>query len=92
MSYQHKPNSGTLFKNDYKQAENHPDYKGSFYDQHGAKWDLAAWIKEGQKGKFMSLKVSEPYVKDQKTTQSQGGGHQGSGHPALDDEIPFIRM
>ena len=65
MSFIPKPNSGTLFKNDYKKAENHPDYKGTFYDQHGAKWDLAAWIKEGQKGKFMSLKVSEPYVKDE---------------------------
>ena len=63
MSFVPKPNTGTLFKNDYKKAENHPDYKGSLYDQHGAKWDLAAWIKEGQNGKFMSLKVSEPYVK-----------------------------
>ena len=65
MSFIPKPNSGTLFKNDYKKAENHPDYKGTFYDQHGAKWDLAAWIKEGQNGKFMSLKVSEPYKKDE---------------------------
>ena len=47
---------GVLFKNDRKEQDNHPDYKGSI-NVGGTEFWLSAWIKEGQKGKFMSLSV-----------------------------------
>jgi uncharacterized protein (DUF736 family) len=47
---------GVLFKNDRKEQDNHPDYKGSI-NVGGVEFWLSAWIKEGQKGKFMSLSV-----------------------------------
>jgi hypothetical protein len=50
-------NRGVLFKNDKKTAENHPDYKGNV-NVDGEEFWLSAWIKEGAKGKFMSLSVS----------------------------------
>ena len=50
----HKPGSFTLFKNDRKEADNHPDYKGEGKDLQGQSIEIAAWIKEGKKGKFMS--------------------------------------
>lgn len=28
MAYEHKPGSGSIFKNDRKEASNHPDYTG----------------------------------------------------------------
>jgi hypothetical protein len=47
---------GVLFKNDRKEQDNHPDYKGSI-NVGGTDFWLSAWIKEGQKGKFMSLSI-----------------------------------
>lgn len=47
-------NSGALFKNDRKEQPKHPDYNGSITID-GREYWLSAWIKEGQKGKFMSL-------------------------------------
>ena len=51
---------GVLFKNDRKEQDNHPDYKGSI-NVGGVEFWLSAWIREGEndKGryKFMSLSV-----------------------------------
>ena len=50
-------NSGVLFKNDKKDTEKHPDYKGNIMVDGNEYW-LSAWIKEGKTGKFMGLAVS----------------------------------
>jgi uncharacterized protein (DUF736 family) len=49
-------NRGVLFKNDRKEQDNHPDYKGSI-NVDGVEFWLSAWIKQGDKGKFMSLSI-----------------------------------
>jgi len=56
-SRQTKDNSGVLFKNDKKETEKHPDYKGNI-TVGGQDYWLSAWIKEGKSGKFMGLAVS----------------------------------
>jgi hypothetical protein len=50
-------NRGVLFKNDRKSQDSQPDYKGSI-NVNGQELWLSAWIKSGQKGKFMSLSVT----------------------------------
>jgi hypothetical protein len=45
---------GVLFKNDRKEKETHPDYKGSCEINNEEMW-MSAWIKEGKNGKFMSF-------------------------------------
>jgi uncharacterized protein (DUF736 family) len=51
-------NQGALFKNDKKESEKHPDYRGSI-NVDGTDFWLSAWIKESKKGgKFMSLSVT----------------------------------
>jgi uncharacterized protein (DUF736 family) len=58
--YEHKENSGSLFRNDRKEKETHPDYKGACL-VNGVKMEIAAWIKERNDGsKFMSLRFEEP--------------------------------
>lgn len=63
MSYEHKNGNGSLFKNTNKTSENQPDYSGSIKLQDGTNQQIAAWVKEGAKGKFFSIKLSDPYVK-----------------------------
>jgi uncharacterized protein (DUF736 family) len=77
-------NKGILFKNDYKKDnEKAPDYKGKI-NVEGKEFELAAWVREGNKGKFMSLSVSEPY---------DGGNRDPVGNseqpPVEDEPLPF---
>lgn len=55
-------NKGVLFKNDKKGNEKAPDYTGKM-NVNGKEMRLAAWVREGAKGKFMSLSMSEPQEK-----------------------------
>ncbi len=68
-AYQHKTNSGTLFSNDYKKTDRHPDHRGGG-NIGGEAWDLAAWKKDDA----ISVQVSEPWVKGQ---QSRGESYNG---------------
>ncbi len=59
MSYEHKPNTGTLFPNK-KTSDIQPDYKGKIKVGE-VEYDLAGWVKKTDKGQFLSLKISEPF-------------------------------
>ena len=62
MSYDNT-NSGMLARNDRKETEKHPDFKGSI-NVGGVDYWLSAWVKEGKPGgkmegrKYFSLSVS----------------------------------
>jgi uncharacterized protein (DUF736 family) len=58
-----KNNSGAIFKNDNKKAENHPDYKGKV-NVNGKEMEVALWMKTSAKGvNYFSASFSEPFVK-----------------------------
>ncbi len=76
-------NRGVLFKNDKKESKKHPDYTGKI-NVGGKEMRIAAWIKEGQKGKFMSLMVSE-FQKQEAPKYSNRSGSLAY----MDDDIPF---
>lgn len=64
MAYEHKPGSGSIFKNEHKTSENHPEYRGSVITPDGKKWDVSLWVKKSQGGKsYFSVALKEPYVK-----------------------------
>ncbi len=76
MTFTHKEGFGSLFKNDKKTEDKHPAYKGELM-VNGQLMDLGAWVKEGKKGKFFSLKLSE---KQQVRQQDL---------PQQEDDLPF---
>ncbi len=69
MSDYDNTNRGVLFKNDKKETDKHPDYTGKL-DVGGKEYKLAAWIKTGRNGKFMSLSISEPQEQQRSTRPS----------------------
>ena len=101
MAYEQKPNTGSLFKNDRKESDNHPDYKGSaLIDGLGECW-LDAWINTTSDGrKYMSLKLKP---KDQSgngrsagnaassyANSRQADSRSSAGNAQYDDdEVPF---
>ena len=56
-------NRGVLFKNDRKEKDSHPDYRGKG-NYHGKDFEISVWVKKDRNGKsFMSLSFKEPYQK-----------------------------
>lgn len=92
MAYEPKPNKGTLWPNDYKTTDQHPDVKGDVFldrDLLNAlmiknptgliKISLSGWKGEWKGKKTLNLIASEPWSGE--STQSS------SSIP--DDELPY---
>lgn len=56
--FQQRDGTGQLFRNDKATSEKHPSHKGTFL-LNGVTYEIAAWVKDGKRGRFFSLKVSE---------------------------------
>jgi hypothetical protein len=54
MAYELKELQGSLFTNERKEKETHPDWQGTCKVD-GKEYWISAWEKEGAKGKFFSL-------------------------------------
>lgn len=60
-----RANGGVIFRNNYKQTDAQPDWKGEA-EYNGQKFEVALWEKKDKNGKtFFSVKTSAPYQKDQ---------------------------
>lgn len=75
-------NSGALFRNDRKETDKHPDYRGEL-NVGGVEYWVSAWLKTSGKGtKFMSLAVTPKDDKPAKPAKK----------PTFDDadqDVPF---
>lgn len=76
---ENKLNTGAIFKNTNKKADNHPDYKGKV-NVNGKEMEVALWVKQGKAGSFFSASFSEPYV-PQEERRPIGD--------SIDDDLPF---
>jgi len=77
MAYEHKENKGSLFTNEKKDKDTHPDYTGQI-NVAGTLYNISAWDNKSKNGKeYFGLSVSIPKPKEEKKeTSSQ-------------DELPF---
>ena len=80
-------NGGAIFKNDRKQQDNHPDYKGDC-EVGGKKFWVSGWIKtagpnaKNPGSKFMSLAFTEKETRPAEARPPMPGAQ-------FDDDIPF---
>lgn len=87
MSYVQKEGQGSLFKNDRKEKESHPDYKGSIMVD-GVEYWVSAWIKRSEgKAPFMSLSA-QPKEKQQEAPR-RSAPPPSRPQQDMDDDIPF---
>lgn len=89
MAYEHKPGSGSMFKNDKKESDNHPDFKGDGMAPDGTMVWLDAWIKKPE-GKKPFLSVS---IKPKQSAPQQAQPQQKPASPSpatdYDNDEPF---
>lgn len=102
MAYEQKPNTGSLFRNDRREKDTHPNAKGSALID-GVEYWVSAWTNKDRNGNaYQSLSFQR---KDD--NRGQGGGQRGGNQsrdnggwqgqaPArggfadeLDDSIPY---
>ena len=100
MAYEQRDNSGSLFKNDYKKTSAQPDYTGNAMFN-GVEGKISAWLKDGQRGKYMSLaftpkdelgnkSASAPATtSSQSKTMTKAPVKSEVIEDEIDDEIPF---
>lgn len=72
MSTFDNTNRGAIFKNNKKEKETHPDYRGTI-NVDGVEKEISLWVKTSQKGEqFFSVSISEPYKKTDNKEDKDG--------------------
>jgi hypothetical protein len=84
MSYQHKEDTGSLFKNDKRESDKHPHAKGSALID-GVDYWVSAWTNTRDSGeKYQSLKFSK-----KEENRAPNPAKQQAPVDEFEDEIPF---
>jgi hypothetical protein len=85
MAYEPKELQGSLWRNEKKESDKHPDHTGSIMIG-GVVYRLSAWINETKDGskKYFNIKASPA---DEKPAPRVAGS--AKTRVDLDDEVPF---
>lgn len=84
MAFEQKDNSGSLFKNDKKESESHPNAKGTAKID-GVEYWVAAWTKRDKNGNpWQSLSFQRKDAKNESPRQSAERKVQ-----EMDEDVPF---
>jgi hypothetical protein len=88
MAYEMRPGQGSLFKNDKKTTDKHPNLKGRLMLPDGSVYWVSGWTKETSAGeKWISLALGDRVQQagQSQHEQAKSNGYQGQ----QDEEIPF---
>ena len=94
MAYEVRDNSGSLFKNERKDKDTHPDYTGNGMID-GREYWFSAWIKKDRNGKsFMSLafkpkEEQKPAIRREDPISTGRLPQKQNILPDADQDIPF---
>lgn len=89
MSDYDNTDRGALFRNDKKENENHPDYKGSI-NVGGTDYWLSSWLKKSKDGKtYMSLSVKAKDAAPAPAPATAPAKRPPQSVADMDDDIPF---
>lgn len=95
MSYEQKNNSGSIFNNDRKERDAHPDRTGSAMIDGVAYW-VSGWVKQDRNGnQYLSLAFKPKEARQERQAappQPAPGPRRASADIGRDmdgDEIPF---
>jgi hypothetical protein len=80
--------SGVLFKNDKEGNEKRPDYKGRA-EIEGVQYWVSAWVLDGAKGKFMSMKYERKDKQAAPVKSSDPAPAHKSAADLDDSDTPF---
>jgi uncharacterized protein (DUF736 family) len=84
-----KINTGAIFKNDKKTADNQPDYRGKI-NVEGKELEISLWVRTAQSGvKYMSAAIKEPYVAPAPVPVLQNTSDKIKAADEFEDDLPF---
>jgi hypothetical protein len=80
------PNSGTLSRNDRRETDKQPEFKGNA-EVGGVEYWISGWVKESERGKFFSLSFTP---KDEAHKSGMKDARKAAEPDDFgDSEIPF---
>jgi hypothetical protein len=90
MAYVLKDGQGSLFKNENRTSDNHPNARGDLMID-GVLYEIAAWTKTGTKGPFQSLSVKRKEARQERPQASDQRREPPNSYGDRDDggDIPF---
>lgn len=92
MAYEIKDNTGSLFRNNRKEKDTHPDYNGSVKIDGHDMW-ISAWLKKDKNGqKYFSLAFKRKdgtAARPDPAAEFKQEAKRVFPDAQLDDEVPF---
>jgi hypothetical protein len=82
MPYELRDNSGSIFKNDKREKETHPNATGTCMID-GVEYWISSWTKDGAKGKWQSLAFKRKEEKREAPSKDK------PSEVPFEDDIPF---
>jgi hypothetical protein len=88
VAFEHKPDSGSIFKNERKTSDNHPSMTGSALID-GVEYFVDAWTNESAKGRYQSLKFKRKDKQPMPAAAPESPRAAPKNSGGMDDDIPF---